>query len=323
MRQVYINGKFVPENEAKISIYDSALMFGDMVFDMTRSYNKKQFKLREHIRRLFASAKYVEISLNVTENEMEDICMQTIEKNDPYFLPTDEHRLFLNVSRGPLSTYSEIFNGKLEPTVIVADFPLKWTIMGMGRLFDTGINAIIPSQRAIPAHLMDPKVKNRSRLFYMMANIEVSKYMGDNNWALLMDPDGFITEATGANFFMVKNGTIYTPEPRNILRGISREYIFELAKELNLQYYEKNLDLYDVVNADEAFFTATPFSMLPVTSINRIAIGNGKRGNVFDKLLTQWSKNVGIDIEMQIKAFNAETNSEAGTSAYKFVQKNR
>ena len=103
MRQVYLNGKFVPENEAKISIYDSALMFGDMVFDMTRSFNKKQFKLKEHIQRLYDSAKMVHIDIPITQNEMEKLCYQTIEKNESEFLDTDEHRLFLNVSRGPLS----------------------------------------------------------------------------------------------------------------------------------------------------------------------------------------------------------------------------
>jgi branched-chain amino acid aminotransferase len=97
----------------------------------------------------------------------------------------------------------------------------------MGKLFDSGINAVITSQRAIPASLMDPKIKNRSRLFYLMANIEVSQYSGENNWALMLDTDGFISEGTGDNFFMIKNGVIYTPEGRNILRGISRNYIID------------------------------------------------------------------------------------------------
>ena len=323
MRQVYMNGKFVPENEAKISIYDSSLMFGDMVFDMTRSFNKKQFKLREHIERLFASMKSTEIHLDMTMDEMEKVCHDTVEKNKPYFSDNDEHRIFLNVSRGPLSIYSDIFDGKLEPTVVIADFPLKWTVQGMGKLFDSGINAVVPSQRAIPANLMDPKIKNRSRLFYMMANIEVSKYSGENNWALLLDPDGFITEATGANFFLVKDGVLFTPEPRNILRGISRQYIFELADELGLKCIEKNLEVYDIVDGDEAFMTATPFSILPVTQINGINIKNGKRGEITNKLLSQWSKNVGVDIESQIKGYNKETEDMKlnGATPYQFKQK--
>jgi len=105
-RFVYINGEFVPEKEAKISIYDSALMFGDMVFEMTRSFNKKQFKLREHLERLFAGIKILRIPLKMTIDELEKVCYQTIEKNDPLFNKTDEHRLMINVSRGPLGIYA-------------------------------------------------------------------------------------------------------------------------------------------------------------------------------------------------------------------------
>ncbi len=131
MRVVYMNGKFVPESEAKISIYDSSLMFGDMVFEMTRSFNKKQFKLRDHLQRLYASLKYVHIPLKMSIDDMEKACLETIEKNEPFVNDTDEHRLMINVSRGPLSIYSEIFDGKLEPLVIISDFPLKWTVSGM------------------------------------------------------------------------------------------------------------------------------------------------------------------------------------------------
>jgi len=233
-RVVYMNGKFVPESDAKISIFDSALMFGDMVFEMTRSFNKNQFKLREHLERLYTGINILHIPLKMTIDELERACYETIEKNDKVFDEHDEHRLMINVSRGPLGLYAPVFDGKLEPTVVIADFPLKWTVAAMAPLFEQGINAVIPSQRAIPSSLMEPKIKNRSRLFYQMANIEVSQFKGENNWALLLDPDGFVTEGTGDNFFIVKNGEILTPEGRNILRGISREYIFTLAKELGI-----------------------------------------------------------------------------------------
>ena len=315
-----MNGKFVPEKEAKVSIYDSSLMFGDMVFEMTRSFNKKQFKLREHLERLYYSLKYVHIPLKMSIDEIEKACLETIEKNEPSFNDTDEHRLMINVSRGPLSIYSEIFDGKLEPLVIISDFPLKWTVSGMGKLFDTGINAVIPSQRAIPSYLLDAKIKNRSRIHYMMANIEVSQLPGENNWPLLLDPDGFIAEGTGDNFFLVKDNVLYTPEPRNILRGISRKYIFDLAKELDVDCFEKNLELYDVVTADEAFMTGTPFCLLPVTKINGIKIGNGQRGKITNSLLSKWSDNVGLNIEEQIKTFNQEMQNYGsnGSTPYQF-----
>jgi len=197
------------------------------------------------------------------------------------------------------------------PNVIIADFPLRWTVVGMGKLFDTGINAVITSQRAIPASLMDPKIKNRSRLFYLMANIEASHFEGENNWALLLDPDGFIAEGTGDNFFIIKDGVIITPEGRNILRGISRDYVMNsLCPQLKLEMVEKNIEPYDVYTADEAFITGTPFCMLPVTGLNSILIGEGKVGPIFTRLINQWSQNIEVDIIKQIKDWNTADSGQ-------------
>jgi branched-chain amino acid aminotransferase len=310
-----MNGEFVPEQDAKISIYDSALMFGDMVFEMTRSFNKKQFKLREHLERLYASAQFVSIPLKMTIDEMEQACLETIKKNEPFFEENDEHRLMINITRGPLSLYAEVFGNKMEPMVIIADFPLKWTIAGMVPYVTNGINAVIPSQRAIPAQFLEPKVKNRSRIHYLMANVEVSKIKGENNWALLIDQDGFVAEGTGSNFFIVKKGVIITPEARNILRGISRDYIFELGKELGLPVVEKNIEPYDVATADEAFYTATPFCLLPVTRFNGETLGTGQLGTITKKLLDQWSKNVGVNIFEQILEYGKDIDSIRSNAA--------
>ena len=305
-RVVYQNGKYVSEKDAKISIFDSALMWGDMVFEMTRSFNQKQHKLREHLERMYVGIKILRIPMKLTIDQLEKICYETIEKNKDAFEPHDEHRLLINVSRGPLGIYSSVFDNKMEPTVIVADFPLKWTVAGMDELIENGINAVIVSQRAIPSHLMEPKIKNRSRMWYQMANIEASLFSGKNNWALLLDTDGFIAEGTGDNIFFVKNGKVYTPEPRNILIGITRNYIFDLCKELKIECIEKNLETYDAYTADESFMTATPFCLLPVTKINGLNIGNGKLGPITQKLHDQWSKNVGLDIFKQIKDYSKE-----------------
>lgn len=319
-RVVFFNGEFVSESKAKISIYDSALMFGDMVFEMTRSFNKVQFKLREHLERLYASMKYVRIDPGMTIDEMESHVNSTIEANDPVFAEDDEHRIMIDVSRGILSIYQGVVGVDAGPNIIIADFPLRWTVVGMGKLFDTGINAVIPSQRAIPAWLLEPKVKNRSRLHYLMANIEVSNFKGKNNWALLLDPDGFIAEGTGDNFFIVKNNKIYTPEGRNILRGISRDYIFELAEAMKLECIEKNIDPYDVLTADEAFMTGTPFCMLPVTHLNEEPIGDGLPGLIFNRLLEQWGENVGVDIAKQIKKWDNISHADGpeGPTPYTF-----
>ena len=308
-RVVYMNGEFIPESDAKISIYDSALMFGDMVFEMTRSFNKKQFKLREHLERLFTGIKILRIPLKMGIREMEYVCHETIERNEPFFEAHDEHRLMINVSRGPLGIYAPIFGGKLEPTVVIADFPLKWTVASMAKLYEKGINSIIPSQRSIPSTLMDPKIKTRSRMWYQMANIEVSRAVGDNNWPLLIDPDGYITEGTGDNYFMVKHGALFTPEGRNILRGVSRAYVFELAEHLSIPCHECNIEPYDIYDADEAFITGTPFCILPTTRLNSLKIGNGKMGVITTMLLNKWSENVGVNIVEQIKNYGKEVDA--------------
>jgi branched-chain amino acid aminotransferase len=183
----------VPEAEAKISIYDSALMFGDMVFEMTRSFDGHQFKLREHIDRLFVGLSILRIPMPLTKDELELACYQTIEANKSVFNADDEHRLMIDVSRGLLGIYEGIEGLHKGTNIVIADFPLRWTVSSMSSLFETGINAVVTSQRAIPASLMVPKIKNRSRLFYLMANIEASQYEGDNNWALLLDK--FITHS--------------------------------------------------------------------------------------------------------------------------------
>ncbi|NMC49169.1 MAG: branched-chain amino acid aminotransferase [Desulfovibrio sp.] len=319
-RLVWMNGELVPESAARISIYDSALMFGDMVFEMTRSFGKRQFRLREHLERLYASMRYVRLHIDMSMDEMERHIQETIEANDPLFADDDEHRIMIDVSRGLLSIYQGVAGLRPGPNVIIADFPLRWTVRGMGKLFDEGINAVIPSQRAIPAPLLEPKVKNRSRLHYLMANIEVAQVKGENNWALLLDPDGFIAEGTGDNFFIVSNGTILTPEPRNILRGISRAYVFELARELGMPCLEKNIEPYDVLTADEAFMTGTPFCILPVGSLDGVAIGNGPMGPVTRRLLDVWGEKVGVDIVGQIKGWDAAADGQgpSGPSPYQF-----
>ena len=308
-RLVYFNGKFIPESEAKISIYDSSLMFGDMVFEMTRSFNKKHFKLKEHIDRLYTGLKILRIKIDISKEEMFKLCLKTAKANNHLFQNDDEHRLLIDVSRGLLGIYNGIESLHKGTNVIIADFPLKWTVKGMGGLFDKGINAVIPSQRAIPSNLLDPKIKNRSRLFYLMANIEVSQFKGNNNWALMLDPDGYIAEGSGDNFLIVKNGKVISPEGRNILRGISRSYVMnELCSKLGIDVIEKNIEPYDVYDAEEAFMTGTPFCMLPVTSLNGLKIGDGKVGKIYKKILKKWSKETKVDIEKQIKNWDKKNS---------------
>ena len=323
-RKIYFNGEFVEEGQAKISIYDSALMFGDMVFEMTRSFNKVQFKLREHLERLYSGIKILQIPVQISIDEMEQAVHETIKVNDPFFGKDDEHRIMIDVTRGTLGIYQNVSGLTSGPNIVIADFPLRWTVAGMGKLFSSGINAVITSQRAIPAQFLEPKIKNRSRIHYLMANIEAARFEGNDNWALLLDQDGFIAEGTGDNFFIVKNNKVITPEGRNILRGISRDYVLNtLCEQLEIEAVEKNIEPYDVYTADEAFMTGTPFCMLPVTKLNGVPIGDGRVGNVFRNLLNQWSSNTGVNISDQILSWNNQDkdNNCDSPTPYSFKRK--
>jgi branched-chain amino acid aminotransferase len=314
-RVVYVNGEFVPESEAKVSIYDSALMFGDMVFEMTRSFNKRHFKLREHVDRLYAGLKYLHIPIDMTPEEMIEACNETTARNEETMGPDDEHRLMIDVTRGLLGLYEGVVGGHVGTNVFIADFPLRWTCAHNAPQYVEGLEAVVPSQRTIPADLLEPKVKNRSRIHYLMANIEISNYAGKNVWALLLDPDGFVAEGTGANFFIIKDGALITPEPRNILLGVTRNHTMGLARQLGMEVIERNIGLYDVANADEAFFTSTPFCMLPVLKVNGATIGAGKIGPMYAKLMDAWSQDVGLDIIGQIMKWHEEDKNKRKSNA--------
>ena len=134
-----------------------------------------------------------------------------------------------------------------------------------------------------------------------MANIEASQFKGNNNWALMLDDDGYIAEGSGNNFLIIKDGKVISPEGRNMLRGISRSYVMNnLCKKLKLKVIEKNIEAYDVYNADEAFMTCTPFCILPVTSLNSVSIGDGKVGKIYKKILKKWCSETKVNIDRQI-----------------------
>ena len=190
-RTVYINGRYVPEAEAGISIFDSACMFGDLVFEMTRSFNRRQFMLREHLQRLYRSIKTLRIPFDMPIERLEQLVHEVIKRNQSSMEEDEEDRVMINVSRGILPLYHSIFGGDPGPTLVISSFPLSLTLGAFGGIYDTGLHAVTPSQRAIPADLLDPKIKNRNRLFYMTANLQVSLVDDPHVWALLLDPGRF------------------------------------------------------------------------------------------------------------------------------------
>ena len=296
-RRVYFNGEYVSEQEARVSIFDSALMFGDMIFEMTRTYRQKPFKLREHLERAYAGLRYVGIDCGMTIDAMENATLETLAANVDA-LEGAEAQIMHNISRGPLPMYRSVFCRGLRPTVTISCWPYWWHLAAYAPMYRTGVSAVTPAQRSVPAHLIDPKVKNRSRIHYQLANVQVQRIEPDA-WALLTDDQGRVTEGTGSNFFIVRGGRILTPPRRDVLVGVTRGAVLQLAAELAIPTAEQDFGLYEVADASEAFFTATSFAIMPCTRVNGLAVGDGTPGPVTGRLIAAWSEMVGVDIVAQ------------------------
>lgn len=317
-RFIWHNGEIKPESEAYMSVYDSSIMYGN-VFEMCRSFKGEHFKLKEHIERLFYSMEYIGMKCPYSVDKLIEECILLSTWNNNEFSTDDEHRLYIVCSHGSLSIYKDVEGTVSGANIIITDFPLRWTVQGMGKIFDTGINAMIPKQRVIPSNVLDSKVKHHNRLHFLRANIEAGNYKGENNWPLLLDGDGNIAEFSGANFFMVRGNTLFTPRTTHILKGISREYVRkELCPQLKLNCVEADLTVYNASFADECFATATPFCILPVSFIAGHGIGKDATGPITRILIDQWSENVKVDIPSQIRGWNATDSGEITTSPYKW-----
>lgn len=302
---VYVNGRFVPESEAHVSIFDSALVWGDMVFETTRSFVHKPFKLRDHLERLSASMVATDIELDITIDELEAVTDELVHRNDRAYPPDVDFTITHNVSPGMWSWYSSDDANAGRPTVTIHTWSLVPYIGPMGESFETGVHAYVPRQRAIPGRLLDPKVKNRSRMHYRLAWNQ-TRHHDAAAWAVLLDEDGYLTEGTGSNFFIVRDGVLMTPEPRNILRGITRQTIMDLAGSMGIPVREVNLEPYDLIVAQEAFFASTPFVIMPATSFNDKPVGDGAVGPITLRLLDAFSETVGVDIVAQAQAFGGQ-----------------
>lgn len=302
-RWTFINGNWVPEAAAKIHIYDSQFLYGDACFEMHRTFRHKHFLLPAHIDRLWISMKALQIPITKTKAEVFKLCDEAIERNN--FPVDEEYRFMINVSRGPLEIYREVFElaeGESwgEPTWIVNVWPLSKTTKKLAHFYDDPADARVTVQRQVPSQFIDAKVKNRSRQHYKMADLEMKKY---NNKALplLLDDDGFICESTGSNFMIVKNGTLIVPELRNMLRGCSMMYIIDkLAKSRMIPVEFKNFEPYDVLEADEAMFTGTFYNLIPCNKINGQQFGTSSldensMGPVTRCIANAWNKCLNID----------------------------
>ena len=299
-RVAYRNGDFVPEAEASFSVYDLGVMYGQMVFEYSRTFGLKPFRMEHHLRRLYASMNYVGIESGMTITQMDAATSETIERNVHLLDEGDDYGIWHNVSNGPSLFHADGVKGGFGPTVIISVWPMSLTKPDQWKYYDAGVAAVITAQRSVPARLIDPKVKNRSRMHYRMAELQAAK-VHEGSWALLSDEDGFITEGTGANFMIIRDGKILSPEPRNILRGITRGAIVDLANANDIPFIETNIDAYDVYNADEAFYCSTSYAIMPVATVDSHKIGDGVPGPVTSRLIDAFADSAGIDFVSQAK----------------------
>ena len=286
-RIIYLNGEMLPESEAKISVHDRGFVYGDAVFDTTRTFGGKIFKLTEHLNRFFNSLSYLRLESPLTKAEFADITMRVLDANLPLLDDGGDYWVTQRLTRGVPGS---------NPTVIVECVPLP--LAQRATYYRDGLPVIVPSVRRTPPESVSPRAKMHNYINMVLATQEVEAQSSDA-WPILLDINGNICEGPGANIFLVKDGVVLTPREQYVLAGISRETAIDLAHELSIPVKEADLDLYDAYTADEAFITSTSFCIVPVSSFNGSAIGGGVPGPVTDRLTKAYSGMVGIDIVAQ------------------------
>ncbi|HEY7329188.1 MAG TPA: aminotransferase class IV [Gemmataceae bacterium] len=296
---VFLNDQVMPASQAHISIFDAGIVLGATVAEQTRTFDKRLWRLDEHLDRLLSSLRCTRIDIGLSKDQLACISQELIEHNTRLLDESGELGLIQFVTAGENPIYAGISERppRTSPTVCVHTYPLPFALWAKKML--TGAHVITPSIRHVPPQCYDPKVKYRSRMHFYLADLE-ARQVDPEATALLLDLAGNITETSTANFLIVERGTIISPTTVNILPGISRTMVIELAGKLGIPFLERDLQVDDAISADEAFLTSTTFCLMPVTKINGAQIGEGRPGALTRLLLHTWSAKVGVDIEKQI-----------------------
>ena len=291
-RVAYFNGKIVPESQVLIPFRDRSFKYGDGVFDMTRTFHGRIFKLQEHIDRLYRSLKYAGIEISLSKQEMMAISEDVLQRNWALLPPNHDYWVGQRVSRG-VDRVGGDFWENAGPNIIIECTPLP--LKARAHLYRDGIDVVFPSVQRTPPECLSPNVKSHNYLNMIIADLEV-RNANPNAWALLLDTRGFLAEGMGSNIFLVRDGVLYTPKVQYVLAGVSRQTVFELAAQLKLKVVEDDLTPYDAYTADEAFITSTSFCICPVRSFNGKTVVDGKVPGPITKQLTDaYSDSVDCD----------------------------
>jgi branched-chain amino acid aminotransferase len=270
---VYVNGEYVPKQEARVSVFDFGFLRGDGVFDTTSAWNGRIFKLPAHLARLEMSLRAARIPCPLPLEELASVIVETTRRcglRNAYIQTV--------VTRGePPMGVRDLT--QCRPGLIVFAVPYVW-ILKPERI-EVGGRGMIASTRALPVQSLDPKIKSLSRLHLDLASLEAKAAGVDV--ALMLDLGGHVTEGPGFNVFVVRDGVLYSP-PEGILMGITRQTVFELAAEHGITAREAPLTAYDLYAADEVFLTSTAGGIMPLVELDGRAIADGKPGRVSQRM---------------------------------------
>ena len=281
-RVAYFNGEIVPEAEVKVPFRDRGFKYGDAVFDMTRTFGHKIFKLETHIDRFYNSLKYVDIDPGMAETDMVAKTLEVLEANLHLLGPDDDFWVGQRISRGVDLVGGDMWETAGGPNVIIECAPLP--LKPRARLYRDGIDVLIPSVRRVPPEAVSPRAKSHNYLNLILADME-AKSQDPESWAILLDTRGFLTEGIGSNIFTIKDGVIYTPQEQYVLGGISRETAIEMAEKIDVPVVTKDIDMFDAMTADEVFLTSTSLCICGVRSFQGRKIGNGMAAGPITKAL--------------------------------------
>ncbi len=278
--KVYINGKLYPKDEAKISVFDHGLLYGDGVFEGIRCYNGNIFKLSEHIDRLYDSAKAISMEIQLARNELKDAVINTLKANN-----LEDSYIRLIVTRGVGKLGLNPFICAESQVIIITDFIQLYS----KELYEKGLDAIIVPTIRNHSDALNPNVKSLNYLNNILAKIECINAGATEG--IMLNKDGYVAEGTGDNIFIVKNNGIVTPPTTaGILIGITRNVVIELANEAGTTVKEEQLTRDDLYNADECFLTGTAAEIIPVVNIDGRKIASGKPGKVTLNLLRKYQE---------------------------------
>jgi branched-chain amino acid aminotransferase len=272
-RVVYVGGQFVPESEATVSVFDHGLLYGDGVFDTCCAWGGKVFKLVQHIDRFFESAHAVKLAIPQNKEALKHIVLELIRRNG-----LQNAYVKMLATRG-VGERPLMHPYDCQPSLIVFAVPYL-SILG-GDKGVKGIRAKIVSVRRIPSECLDAKIKSCNYLNHILARIEARESAFDE--AIEMSVDGYISEAPGYNIFLVKGGHLYTPDS-DILMGVTRQTVIELAGEIGIATAARKLSAFDLYNADEVLFCSTAGGIFAVIDVDSRRIGTGTPGPVTIKL---------------------------------------